>query len=122
MLFVTSADRPFTETERGFLELIRDWGKKIVVVLNKRDLIDRPVEPAQIERFIAENTQRLLGIQPPIFAVSARQARRAQDLSHPVDRQQGLKPHLARFSATCSIPWTRPAASASSSSPRPRGR
>ena len=30
VLFVTSADRPFTETERAFLETIRGWGKKIV--------------------------------------------------------------------------------------------
>src|SRR5262245_25480650 len=27
VLFVTSADRPFTETERLFMEHIRDWGK-----------------------------------------------------------------------------------------------
>ena len=30
MLFVTSADRPFTESERQFLESVREWGKKIV--------------------------------------------------------------------------------------------
>ena len=28
VLFVTSADRPFTETERVFLEQIRDWGRR----------------------------------------------------------------------------------------------
>ncbi len=28
VLFVTSADRPFTESERAFLEVIRDWGKR----------------------------------------------------------------------------------------------
>src|SRR5437867_7213024 len=66
VLFVTSADRPFTETERAFLELIRDWGKKIVVVLNERDLIESDDELQQIERFIAENAQRLLRIRPPI--------------------------------------------------------
>ena len=38
VLFVTSADRPFTETERAFLETIRDWGKKIVIVVNKIDI------------------------------------------------------------------------------------
>ena len=27
VLFVTSADRPFTETERAFLEQVRGWGK-----------------------------------------------------------------------------------------------
>ena len=41
VLFVTSADRPFTESERAFLETIRDWGKKIVVVVNKIDLLER---------------------------------------------------------------------------------
>ena len=39
VLFVTSADRPFTESERGFLQGIRDWGKKIVVVVNKMDRV-----------------------------------------------------------------------------------
>ncbi len=38
VLFVTSADRPFTESEREFLESIRQWGKKVVLVLNKADL------------------------------------------------------------------------------------
>ena len=90
VLFVTSADRPFTETERGFLELIRDWGKKIVVVLNKRDLIERPEDLAQIEQFITDNAERLLGIQPPIFAVSARQARRALALTDSAEREREL--------------------------------
>jgi len=35
ILFVTSADRPFTESERIFLENIRSWGKKVVLVINK---------------------------------------------------------------------------------------
>src|ERR687894_631623 len=39
VLFVTSSDRPFTESEREYLELIRDWGKKIVLVVNKVDLL-----------------------------------------------------------------------------------
>src|ERR671933_58106 len=42
VLFVTSADRPFTETERALLEQIREWGKKIVVVVNKIDLLETP--------------------------------------------------------------------------------
>jgi small GTP-binding protein len=101
VLFATSADRPFTETERGFLELIRNWGKKIVVVLNKRDLIESADELAQIERFIAENAERLLGIRPPIFAVSARQALRAGAMTDPSERERALAasglPELRRF-------------------------
>src|SRR5438105_7345097 len=39
VLFITSADRPFTESEREFMDTIRDWGKKIVLILNKIDLL-----------------------------------------------------------------------------------
>ena len=48
VLFVTSADRPFTETERSFLETIRDWGKKIVIVINKVDIFDRQAEVDEV--------------------------------------------------------------------------
>jgi len=44
VLFVTSADRPFTETERAFLQLIRDWGKTIVIVINKMDIRQHETE------------------------------------------------------------------------------
>jgi len=37
VLFVTSADRPFSESERLFLEGVRQWGKKIVIAVNKID-------------------------------------------------------------------------------------
>jgi GTPase Era involved in 16S rRNA processing len=40
VLFVTSADRPFTETERLFLESIRNLCKKIVLVFNKIDIYE----------------------------------------------------------------------------------
>ena len=78
VLFVTSADRPFTESERAFLEAIRAWGKKVVVVLNKMDLLRGPEELAAQRRFIEENATRLLGFVPEVYAVSARQARAAE--------------------------------------------
>lgn len=77
VLFATSADRPFTESERGFLELIKAWGKKIVIVLNKIDILTEP-ERIQVLSFIAEHARTLLGIAPETFAVSARQANRAR--------------------------------------------
>jgi len=74
VLFVTSSDRPFTESERAFLERIRDWGKKLVVVLNKIDILQSEDEIEQIKLFIRDNTLRLLGITPEVFAVSSRKA------------------------------------------------
>jgi len=78
VLFVTSADRPFTESERAFLEQIRDWGKKVIVVLNKIDLFQSREEMDQVVAFISENALSLLGITPEIFPVSARLALRAK--------------------------------------------
>jgi len=78
VLFVTSADRPFTESERAFLEKIRDWGKKVVIVLNKVDLFQSREELQQVVSFIGENARALLGITPEIFPISARLALRAK--------------------------------------------
>lgn len=35
VLFVLSADRPLTESEVRFLQYVRQWGKKVVFVVNK---------------------------------------------------------------------------------------
>src|SRR6202035_3186847 len=78
VLFVTSADRPFTESERAFLQGIREWGKKIVVVVNKIDILESEQEIATIRAFIADNARALLGLAPDIYPVSARQALRAK--------------------------------------------
>ena len=77
VLFVTSADRPFTESERAFLERIREWGKKVIVVLNKIDLLQE-AEVAQVTEYIRENALALLGFTPEIFPISARTALRAK--------------------------------------------
>lgn len=78
VLFITSADRPFTESEREFLEVIQEWGKKIIVILNKIDLLDE-AEIEQVITFIRENARDLLGFTPEVFPVSARQAQRARN-------------------------------------------
>ncbi|HEU4680956.1 MAG TPA: dynamin family protein [Gemmatimonadales bacterium] len=91
VLFVTSADRPFTESERAFLEQIREWGKKIVFVVNKVDILTRPEERAEVLRYVEENATGLLGETPQLFAVSARQALEARgadgDTAEPADRE-----------------------------------
>ncbi|MEI6775499.1 MAG: dynamin family protein [Chloroflexales bacterium] len=77
VLFATSADRPFTESERGFLSVIKEWGKKIVIILNKIDILT-PAELDQVLGFIHENARDLLGVTPDIFPVSAREALRSR--------------------------------------------
>jgi len=78
VLFITSVDRPFTESERTFMAHIRDWGKKVVIVINKLDILQEEDESHQIEDFVRDNARDLLGVAPEIFTVSARLALRAK--------------------------------------------
>lgn len=78
VLFVTSADRPFSESERAFLERIRAWGKKIVIVVNKMDQLQSEEDRSQVLAFVAENARQLVGSDPRIFPVSARLALEAK--------------------------------------------
>ena len=78
VLFVTSADRPFSESERAFLQQIRDWGKKIVIVVNKIELLTTKGEQQEVLEFVRRNAHELLGVAPAIFAVSARLALEAK--------------------------------------------
>jgi small GTP-binding protein len=80
VLFVTSADRPFTESERMFLEQIKEWGKKIVLVVNKVDIL-KPDEIETVVQFVRDNAQPLLGRQPEVFPLSARLAQRTKNMA-----------------------------------------
>ena len=78
VLFVTSADRPFTETERIFLETIRGWGKKIVIVLNKIDIFSDAAQLQEVVAFVHKAAADLLGVDADVLPVSARLALRAK--------------------------------------------
>jgi small GTP-binding protein len=83
VIFITSADRPYTESESRFLQAIREWGKKIIIILNKKDLNESPEELDRIVRFIQENANRQLKSDIPILTVSAKTALRARKENNP---------------------------------------
>jgi small GTP-binding protein len=78
VLFITSADRPFTESERAFLSQIESWGKKIVFIINKIDIFDTEEEVTEVVNFVRQNATKLLGTTPDIFSISARRALQAK--------------------------------------------
>lgn len=83
VLFVTSADRPYTETERAFMEAIREWGKKILIVVNKADILETAEDLAVVLQFVRQAAAGLLGAEPEVFPVSARAALRAKTSGEP---------------------------------------
>jgi small GTP-binding protein len=99
VLFVTSADRPFTESEREFMAAIREWGKKIIIIINKIDLLREETDVAKIVSFVQENIARLLEFTPEVFPVSSLFAQQAKALGerNPSERDRLWK--QSRFSA-----------------------
>ncbi len=73
VIFVISAKRAFAETERLYLELAKNYGKKIILVVNQIDLL-QPSERSEVRRFIETQVKELLNIQPLIFMVSAKES------------------------------------------------
>ncbi len=73
VLFVTSIDRPLSESERSFLEFIRDWRKKVVFVLNKIDA-KTDAEVDEVLDYLRENIRSLFNLDPRIFPVSSKLA------------------------------------------------
>jgi small GTP-binding protein len=96
VIFVTSADRPFTESERKFLEHIRQWGKKIIFVVNKIDILASSADADEILSFVKDQAHRLLDFDPTVFMLSARQALRQvmETDSEPSEGFHAFRGHL----------------------------
>lgn len=80
ILFVTSADRPFPQSERTLLAGIQSYRKSIVMVVNKMDILNadggdhgKSSKQAVVD-FVTEQSSELLGARPIVIPVSARDA------------------------------------------------
>lgn len=73
VLFVTSFDRPLSDSEIQFLTFIRGaWGKRLVFVLNKVDMArESEVVLGQVLEHIRGGCRELMGFEPRIIPVSA---------------------------------------------------
>lgn len=85
VFFVMAATHAFAETDRVYLELVRQYGPKVVIILNQIDLLAGQKEIQEVERFIGEQCAALLGFRPEVIPVSAKWATesfRLQNLPH----------------------------------------
>jgi small GTP-binding protein len=80
ILFVTSADRPFSDSERTLLQGIQTYRKSIVVVINKMDILDTSggdhgqEQKQAVVDFVTDKAGELLGARPVVIPVSSRDA------------------------------------------------
>jgi small GTP-binding protein len=82
VLFVTSLLQPLTASEMDFLSHIREWGKKVIFVVNGVDRRNSDEQLDRVRDYLArELTARLGGPPPTTYFVSALRALRAKQAS-----------------------------------------
>ena len=105
VLFITSYDRPLTESERQFLTYIReDWGRQIVFVVNKADLADSPTDLQQVLTYVRTNGTSILGTKPRVIPTDAKDALQAQLNDKPMNPDNGFAELERLFSETLAGP------------------
>ena len=91
VLFLSSADRPFSESENKFLQSIRDWGKKTVLILNKIDLLEKDEDREKVINFVRTSAEAALKVEIPVIPVSSRLAKRARaNMSQEMWKESGF--------------------------------
>jgi len=79
VLFVTSLLQPLTASELDFLAHIREWGKKVVFVVNGIDRRNSDEQLDRVREYLArEVTTRLGAAAPTLYFISALQALRGK--------------------------------------------
>lgn len=88
IFFVMAATHAFAETDRLYLELIRAYGTKVIIILNQIDALEEPEQIQEVTAFIGEQAENLLQFQPRIIPISARWALEARTEINPAKRQR----------------------------------
>jgi small GTP-binding protein len=94
VLFVTSLLQPLTASELDFLGHIREWGKKVVFVVNGSDRRNSDDQIERVRRYIREQVVARLGGPPPVvYVVSALRALRTKLAARAPTLHVELAPH-----------------------------
>lgn len=94
VMLVMLATQAMTSSNLEYLQKLREYGKKIIILINQADLISAE-EQETVRRYVLEQSQVRLGYKPPIYMVSARHGLNAQQADGQRDaslwQQSGLE-------------------------------
>jgi len=99
-LFVTSIDRPFSESEKQFLDFVSEkWRKKVLFVLTKIDARE-PGDVPQVVEYIKDNCRKFYDFTPRVFPISSKVAAEARESGDDEKLETSGLPELERFLAS----------------------
>lgn len=77
VMLVMLATQVLTAGNLEFLQELRAYGKRVIAIVNQVDLLET-AERDQVRAFVLEQSRLHLGVEPPVWLVSARDALLAQ--------------------------------------------
>ena len=72
VFFLTSACQVFNKSEKDFIEYIRTWNKRVVLIISKKDQLESTEDLERVTSFLATNFEKEFGYKPDTFCVSSR--------------------------------------------------
>ncbi len=87
LFFLIAANHPFAETDRLYMDLLREFGAKTVLVVSQTDRLGGTDELAQVLAYVRDTARRLFGVDLPVVPVSARLAFQAAEATDPGERR-----------------------------------
>jgi len=98
LLFVTSLLQPLTASELDFLSHIREWGKKVVFVVNGIDRRNSDEQLTRVREYLTHEVTTRLGVTAPtLYFISALQALRAKTGQATALDEKNEYPELERY-------------------------
>jgi small GTP-binding protein len=98
LLFVTSLLQPLTASELDFLTHIREWGKKVVFVVNGIDRRNSDEQLTRVREYLTHEVTTRLGVTAPaLYFISALQALRAKTGQATAPDEKNEYPGLERY-------------------------
>lgn len=92
VLLVMLATQAMTARNLEYLQMLKDFGKKVIIVINQTDLLSTE-EAESVRDYVLDQSQQRLGFKPDVWLVSAKQgaaARSGDELDRITWKQSGL--------------------------------
>ncbi|MFN8372221.1 MAG: dynamin family protein [Anaerolineae bacterium] len=95
VILVMMATQAMTASNLEYLQTLKEFGKKVIIVINQVDLLT-PEEANTVQEYVIEQSKSRLGFKPEIWMLSARQGLEAQQ-NGTVDAEKWQASGLGHF-------------------------
>jgi ribosome biogenesis GTPase A len=92
VLLIMLATQAMSQGNLETLQMFREYGKKVIIVINQADLISEE-EQESVKQFVIDNSRERLGVDPTVWMVSARkglEAKQGDEINEELWKESGL--------------------------------